>query len=96
MPAAQTLIKQPAESRLYTMDFSQNLASGVTLSSVTSVAASPSGLTLSGAAAVSNDVYAQQQISGGTAGIVYTVTFVVVDSQGNTLEGEGKLQVRSI
>lgn len=94
-----SLVKQPAESRVYVMDFSGLLAQGETLTGVTSVSySSPSGdaaLTLVGSATYSG-VYAQQRISGGTSGKYYTVTFVVTTSLGNTLEGEGILQVRNL
>lgn len=90
-----SLIKQPSESRLYSMDFSALLAKGETLSSVSSVVSTPAGLTLSGAASVSG-VFAQQRITGGTSGIEYIVTFVVLTSAGNTLEGEGILQVKDL
>ena len=93
--AITTLTKQPAESRLYSMDFSPLLADALTVSSVTSVTVAPSGPTLSGAATV-NGVYAYQRILGGTAGVTYKVTFVVVDSAGNILEGEGMLVVRDL
>jgi hypothetical protein len=93
--AASSLIKQPAESRLYTMDFAANMDEGETISGVTSVAATPSGLTLSGPATFS-DTRAFQRIAGGTAGVSYKVTFLVTTSAGNTLEGEGLLLVRDL
>lgn len=93
--STQTLIKQPSESRLYTMEFAANLASGETLTSVSSVTASPSGLDLSATPSVSG-TKAQQRIASGTAGVQYKVTFVVVTSAGNTLEGEGYLTVRQL
>jgi len=90
-----SLIKQPAESRLYTMDFSGLLARGETLAGVTSVTATPTGLTLVDPPTYSG-VYASQRISGGTSGTRYTVTFLVTTSAGNTLEGEGILQVKDL
>lgn len=90
-----TLTKQPAESRLFEMDFAAMLATGETLSSVSSVTAAPAGLTLTGAASASG-TSAFQRIEGGTAGVTYRVTFVVVTSNGNTLEGEGNLAVRDL
>lgn len=92
--AVQTLIKQPAESRLYSMDFSNLLAPGETLSSVTSVTADVAGLTLG--SPTCSGVFAYSQISSGTADVRYKVTFVVVTSAGNTLEGEGTLQVKDL
>lgn len=93
--AAQTLIKQPGESRLYSMDFSGLLAAGETLASVDSVVDSPVGVTFDGSP-VASGVYAQQRISGGTSGIKYKVTMTVTTSAGNVLEGEGVLQVKDL
>jgi hypothetical protein len=77
------------------MDFSALLARGETLASVTSAVATPAGLTLSGPATVSG-VLAQQRILGGTTNVEYKVTFVVLTSAGNILEGEGYLQVKDL
>jgi hypothetical protein len=93
--AVGTLIKQPSENRLYTMDFSAMLAAGETVTAVSSVVATPAGLTLNGAAIV-NGALASQRISGGTSGAEYKVTFVVTTSGGNILEGEGFLQVKDL
>lgn len=93
--ATQTLIKQPGENRLYSMDFAALLAEGETLDNVLSVAATPTGLTLSGSAAYSGSI-AQQRIYGGTAGQLYKITFTVTTTSGNTLQGEGLLQVKDL
>jgi hypothetical protein len=93
--SAPSLVKQPAESRMYTMDFSPLLGTGETLTGVTSVTALPADLTLSGVPTYSG-VFAQQRIAGGTAGVKYVVTFLVTTSGGNTLEGEGVLQVKAL
>lgn len=77
------------------MDFSPLLAAGETITSVTSVVASPNTLTLSGPATFTG-AFAVQRIAGGTAGTKYKVTFVVVTSMGNTLESEGFLQVKDL
>lgn len=90
-----SLTKQPSENRLYLMDFSPNLATNETIASVSSVVASPVGLTLVGPPTF-NGAGAYQQISGGTSGITYKVTFLVLTTLGNTLEGEGNLVVRNI
>ncbi len=91
----QTLVKQPSESRVFAMDFAAQLADGESLTSVSSVTAAPSGLTISGAATLSGAV-ASQRIAGGTAGVRYVVTFVVTTSASNTLEGEGYLLVKEL
>lgn len=91
----QTLIKQPSENRLYTMDFYANMAVGETVTAVVSVTASPSGLTITDPATFSGTT-ASQRISGGASGVSYKVTFVVDTSSGNRLEGEGILQVKDL
>jgi hypothetical protein len=90
-----TLTKQPNEDRLYEMQFVGLLAAGETITGVTSVTATPAGLTLSGAPTYEGSI-AKQRISGGTNGTTYKVTFVVTTSDGNVLEGEGKLKVRDL
>lgn len=94
----ETLVKQPAESRAFTMDFSALLASGETLTAVSTVTIAPvtaSPLTASGVATVSG-ASAQQRLTGGLAGTKYKVTFVVTTSLSNILEGEGYLNVKDV
>ena len=93
--SVQTLTKQPSESRQYAMEFAPMLEPGETLTAVSSVAATPTGLTLVGPAAFSGSV-AQQRISGGTDAVTYKVTFVVTTTDGNTLEAEGYLRVKAL
>jgi hypothetical protein len=88
-----TLVKQPSESRLYTMDFSANLAASETIDSISSVTANISGLTIG--TPVVGTRSAQARISGGTVDVLYKVTFVVVTSAGNTLEAEGYLKIEN-
>jgi len=88
-----TLIKQPAESRLYTMSFASLLLPGETVAGVTSVTASPAGLTLVGSPTFGANL-AKQRISGGADKVTYKVTYLVTTSAGNTLEAEGFLKVR--
>lgn len=92
-------VKQPSESRVYTMDFSAQLAQGEVITGVTSVAYDgPTGdttLVISGIASYT-DTTANQRISGGTSGARYDVTMIVTTSFGNTLEGEGVLQVKDL
>lgn len=89
----ETLKKQPSESRLYTMDFSANLTTSETLASITSVTADIVGLSLG--VPVLGSRSAQVRISGGTADVMYKITWVVVTSAGNTLEAEGYLLVEN-
>lgn len=91
MAEPQSFIKQPTESRAYTMDFAPNMSTGETITSVTSVVSTPTGLTV-GSNTISGQ-RAQVRLSGGTAGIAYNVTFIVVTSLSNTLEAEGILVV---
>lgn len=93
-----SLVKQPSESRLYSMDFSALLAAGESIASVTSFTAAtpPDAAALTISAIAASGPYAQARIAGGTAAFRYTVTAVVLTSLGNTLEGEGLLQVRNL
>lgn len=93
--ATPALVKQPGENRLYSMDFAANLDDGETIASVTSVSCTPSGLDIS-TTPVANGTQAQQRIFGGTDGVQYKITIVVLTSGGNTLEGEGYLTVRQL
>lgn len=93
---SQTLVKQPSESRLYGINFSAQLASGETISSITSVAALPTGLTLSAQSISADAKSALVRIAGGTAAASHKVTAVVVTSAGNTLEGEGILLIKQL
>ena len=93
----QTLVKQPSESRLYNMDFRVLLDDGVTIAAVTSFVSSPTTvppLTMDGPAF--SDTVVQRRIAGGKHNTVYTVTCVIIDSEGNTVEGEGYLFVKDL
>ncbi len=101
----QTLTKQPAEDRLYDMDFSPRLASvenltgtatvtEKTVDQTTGVKTGSTDLTI-GVATVSAQV-AQVRISVGLDGTLYEVTFVASTDLGNTVEAEGLLLVRDI
>jgi len=92
---AQTLILQHGESRLFTMHFTSNLASGETIASITSVTAAPTGLTISGNAIATLGKKIQFSITSTTPNS-YKVTGKVVTSTGNTLEGEGILLVKDL
>lgn len=88
-----TLEKQPSESLVYDMEFLGRLDDDETLTAVSSVTATPSGLTI-GTASYSG-TRAQFRISGGSSGVKYKVTAVVTTSASNTIEGEGYLFVRN-
>ncbi len=98
------LEKQPAESRLYDMDFSpkmvQSPAEAITsVDSVTQLEVQADGtevattdLTFPVSATFSGQV-AQQRIEAGLDGKTYKVTYVVSTDLGNVLEAEGLLLV---
>ena len=89
---ANALIKQPSESRVYTMRFFPNMAAIDTISSITSVEATPSGLTLGTPQIVGQTVVVR--VSSGTTGVRSHFTFKVVSSTGDNLEGDGWLLVQ--
>ena len=93
------LKKQPWENRLYTIPFSQELRTGDTVASVTSVTATGMGL-VTGALALtiasapaSDDGNVQPRISAGTSGEHYKVTARVVTTNGDNLEVDVMLYV---
>ena len=100
---ADTLRKQPAESRLFDMDFSPRIATGEVLIGTPTVTEKTIDQT-TGAKTVSSDLtigtatillqVAQARISAGLDGVLYEVTFVVSTSLGNTVEAEGLLLVQ--
>lgn len=97
MTSVPSVIKQPTESRLYTMDFSGVMAPGETILSITSVTVDKTtvpALSISGQ--VFSGVLAQFRLAAGQAGTRYKVTVIVVTSAGNTLEGEGFVQCEDI
>lgn len=88
------LIKQPSESRLYTFDFSANMGTSESITSVSSFTVAPAGPVLGTPTFSGKRV--QNRISGGTANTNYKITVVVATDAGNTLEGEANLFVRDI
>jgi len=92
-----TLIKQPGESILYDMDMRGvgRLASGDTIASVTSVTADIAGLTINNNSH-NSAALVQFRAAGGTDGTTYKVTATVTTTNGDTLEGEGKILVMDL
>lgn len=95
------LVKQPWESKPYTMKFSRSLPSSEDIASVTSVTAANQGevsgsdeLTVGDTSASGQD--AQAILSGGTDGELYLVTFRVTGDNGTLAEEEGYLRVREL
>jgi hypothetical protein len=98
----ETLKKQPAETRTFTMDFSPRLPTGVALSSISSVAertvdtddgtrTTTSDLTFVSQSLSTPNV--SLQISGGTDNTLYEVTVVCACDNADIVEGEGLLLV---
>lgn len=87
----EVLDKQPSESRLYDIDFAPLLATGDTITSVTSVSTAQNGLTIASPSFVSPKV--QVRISSGTSGTLYKLTAIVVTTDGDTLETDVYLRV---
>ena len=88
--APEMLVKQPGETRQFSMDFSSLLESGETHSSP-SVSATPSGLTLGSASISGSKVLFT--IASGTHQIKYRLEVTVTSSGGATLVGDGVLRV---
>lgn len=94
---APTVIKQPSESRLYTMEFAALLGVGESLSTVVSVVVDKVTVPVLSVAntAVSGSTLTFR-LAAGLGGTRYKVTGIVTTSAGNTLEGEGIVQVEDI
>lgn len=94
--AISVLQKQPTESRFYDMTFDANLAAGETIASITSLTLAPvtvPPLAVSGPSVWVSGRGIQFRLAGGLTSSSYLVTAVVLTSLGNTLEGEGRLNV---
>lgn len=70
----------------------ENALDGATISSITSVVSSPTGITISNQQI--SDNYVNFKISGGTNGSNYNIVVTIVTSTSETLIGVGKLKVR--
>lgn len=95
-PMPDTLVKQPSESRVYDMDFSNLLATSESINSVDSTTGTPSGLTFGTATIDATGKIAQVRISSGADGTTYKVTYQITTDQSNVLEGEGYLHVEDL
>lgn len=100
-----TLDKQPAEDRLFDMDFSPRLSTGESLGGIPivteeTVDQNDGSLTpttdLTIGPAVTSGTIAQVRISGGTDGTLYKITFLAATDFANTVEAEGFLLVQNI
>ena len=98
--ADQTLCKQPAEVRKFTMDFTNVLATSETLSGISSVASEKVGgytsdLGITNTALVGT-TGVSMVISSGTTGSRYRIEVLVTTSTSQTLEGDGILFVSDV
>lgn len=103
--AGERLYKQPSERRKITMDFTNTLATGETISSITSITSEllgggASDLTIP-AVGYSNTINSDANkillwVEGGTDGSTYRVEVQVVTTVGQKLEGDGILRVTDI
>ena len=89
--APEVLVKQPGETRQFSMDFSSLLATGETLST-SDVTSSPSGLTLGSTSISSSTVLFT--VASGTHGVRYRLEVTVTTSASATLVGDGILRVQ--
>lgn len=84
--------KDPGETKVYTMDWTTQLASGATVS--TSTWSTP-GLTQTAAGIVAGSLQTSVTLSGGTDGQDYPCTNTVATSDGETLVQTGVVRVRA-
>jgi len=90
-----TLIKRTGEMRTYHMDFSlqPELVGGETLAALTSVVATPTGLTITPSGVAAGK--AAFVVSGGPIdGQTFLLTVTVTTSGGSILVGLGKIKIR--
>jgi len=95
--APEHVVKQPSEVLQLTMGFANLLATGETISSITSIAIELRGGGVSDVTvyneAVSGDTVVFW-VSGGTNNTKHRIEIVVVTSLGQTFEGDGLLSVK--
>lgn len=86
--------KTPDEVVLRDIDFSSEMSTSETISSVVSTTVSPAGELAVDSTAISSQVV-QLTLSGGEAGSDYSITVQVSTSASQTLEGVGRIVVRT-
>lgn len=94
--AKQRLCKQPVEKRKFSMDFSQLLASGETITSIASVTSetidgNTSDLIITGQTINGSKI--EMFIADGTSGLTYRVEITVNTNGSQILQGDGILYV---
>lgn len=95
--SSTTLSKQPQEVRKYMMDFSNKLASGESISSISSVSSEKLGggatdLSIT-SEALTGTTGVSMIIASGSTGGRYKIEVIVTTDASQTLEGDGYLHV---
>jgi len=85
------LYKQPGETKIFAIEFSNQLASGDSLSTLTSVLESTGGITISSKSISGTTVLGTY--SGGVDGTTYAIVAIVVTTDGETIESDVFLRV---
>lgn len=86
------IVKQPNEQRNYGISFVNLITSTDTITAISTVSASPDGLTI-GIPAVADDLRVEFSVAGGTDGTTYKIEALVINASGETVEGDGYLYV---
>jgi hypothetical protein len=94
MTTTTTIIKDADETITYTIDCSDSLPSGETISSVV-VTSSPSGLTIGSPAISSDGTQFNIRIGGGTTDVIYSLDVIVNVTSNNILNLCLTLAIRS-
>lgn len=85
------LYKQPSETKIFYIEFENQLASGDSLSTITSVLEATGDITIASTSITGTTVKATY--SGGTDGTTYTIVAIVVTANGETIETDVYLRV---
>lgn len=94
-----TMTKRPTEVRVYEFNFSKQkeITTGAVITSIVSLASTPSGLTVGTPAIGTDDVRVQVQLSGGTSGARYLLKCLVeLDGGPKRLEMSGVCAVQDV
>jgi hypothetical protein len=89
---SKMLVKQPGESRVYSIVFAQNMVLGESIVGVNALSCSPAGLVFGTALMVNQEL--QFRLSGGVDRESYSIKASVSTSLGNILEHDVILLVR--
>ena len=93
--ASEINVKPVGETQIILADFSERLDTNDTITSVDSVSVAPTGPTILSSVKNATNTGVLVKISGGTANKRYVVTTTVTTTGGETLVGDGDLQVES-